>query len=501
MQPLAYSLLPLSGIRALFAELLSKPSAEVCMTEGAAAAPTSVEISTIRKVRFRILPFVFILYVVSFIDRINIGFAALTMNRELGIGSEQFGLLAGIFFFGYFLFEVPSNLLLHKLGARVWLSRIIITWGALAALTGLVRSVPQLYLLRFLLGLAEAGYFPGIVLYLTYWFRQREQAQAIALFLTGLPATSILGAPISGVILDHVHWFGLSSWRWLLILQAAPAILCGVLTLLVLPSNPAEATFLAEEERTWLAGELSREQRAKEASQHISAGQALANVRVWHIACVGILLNTAMYTLSFWLPQVVKAMAATESNTKIGLFVTLPYLVGLVAMVFVSRSSDRHLERRYHAAVPAIVAGAALVGVNAAHSVPAVLVLLCLAAMGIYSVYGPLYSLPSEFLTGFAAASGIALISSIANLGGFIGPYLVGWISHRTGSLHSGLALTGVSVFLSACLMLLLPRRAGALSPLESNTSFVGVTQVGRAICQVHGKDETPDSNATGQDY
>src|ERR1700682_5375210 len=196
----------------------------------------------------RIIPFVLLLYVISFLDRINIGFAALTMNKELAISSKQFGLVAGIFFFGYFLFEIPSNLMLPQVGERLWIARILITWGILAMLTGLVHSVHQLYAARFLLGLAEAGYFPGIVLYLTYWFRQREQAQAVALFLTGLPATSIIGAPISGLVLDHVHWLGVSSWRWLLILEGLPAILCGLLTYFLLPNRPAEAEFLTPEE-------------------------------------------------------------------------------------------------------------------------------------------------------------------------------------------------------------------------------------------------------------
>src|SRR5262249_1972492 len=199
------------------------------------------EPSLLRRLRFRIIPFVFCLYVVGFLDRINIGFAALTMNRDLGITSQQFGLLAGVFFFGYFAFEIPSNLLLHKFGARIWLTRIIVTWGCLALLTAVVHSITQLYLLRFLLGLAEAGYFPGILLYLTYWFRQREQAQAIGLFLTGLPFTSVIGAPLSGFILDRAHWAGIPSWRWLLALEAIPAIVAGILTYLLLPSRPADA--------------------------------------------------------------------------------------------------------------------------------------------------------------------------------------------------------------------------------------------------------------------
>src|SRR6266700_7027826 len=217
----------------------------------------SIEAGTIRKVRTRILPFLFLLYIICFLDRINIGFAALTMNEELAITSQQFGLLSGIFFFGYFLFEVPSNLLLHKLGARIWIARILITWGILATLTGLVQSVHQLYAVRFLLGLAEAGYFPGIALYLTYWFRQRDQAQAIALFLAGIPVTSILGAPVSGFILDHVHWLSVSSWRWLLILEGIPAVVGGVLTYFLLPSRPAEAKFLSKEEKDWIEAELA----------------------------------------------------------------------------------------------------------------------------------------------------------------------------------------------------------------------------------------------------
>src|SRR5580693_916004 len=226
----------------------------------------SIEARTIRKMRIRILPFVFLLFVVALLDRVNIGFAALTMNRELAVTSQQYGLIFGIFFFGYFLFEIPSNLILHKVGARVWIARILITWGIVAMLTGFVHTVHPLYVVRFLLGLAEAGYFPGIVLYLTYWFRQREQAQAIALFLTGLPFTSILGAPVSGLILDHVHWLGVSSWRWLLVLEGIPAVACGVLTYFLLPGRPAEAKFLTDDEKRWITEELDQEERQKRES-------------------------------------------------------------------------------------------------------------------------------------------------------------------------------------------------------------------------------------------
>ncbi len=436
--------------------------AEVIVRNETATLEAPIEARTVRKVQIRILPYLFLLYVISYLDRVNIAFAALTMNKEIAITSQQFGLLVGIFFFGYFLFEIPSNLLLHKIGARVWIARILISWGIVAMLTGFVQNLSQLYVARFLLGLAEAGYFPGIVLYLTYWFPQREQAQAIALFLAGLPVTSILGAPVSGLILDHVHWLGISSWRWLLVLEGTPALACGVLTYFSLPSRPAEARFLAEDEKRWITEELEQEQRQKQGTHQISAIQALTNGRVWHLACIGFTLNIGMYSLSFWMPQLVKSLSSLYSNTKIGLLVMIPYFVGLAGMILVSRSSDRQLERRFHAAIPAVTAGIALMSLGATHSTFSSVFFLCFASLGIYSVYGPFYSLPSEFLTGFAAASGIALISSVANLGGFAGPYAIGLVSQKTGSLYDGLALTGVSLFACATLALLLPKRARA---------------------------------------
>jgi ACS family tartrate transporter-like MFS transporter len=417
-----------------------------------------IRVRTIQKLRLRILPYLLLLYVIAYLDRINIGFAALTMNKELAIGSQQFGLLVGIFFFGYFLFEIPSNLLLHKFGARVWISRILITWGTVAMLTGFVHTVHQLYVARFLLGLAEAGYSPGIILYLTYWFRQRERAQAIALFLTGLPITSILGAPISGVILDHVHWFGISSWRWLLVLEGVPAVICGVLTYFALPSRPSEAKFLSDEEKRWITQELDQEERQIRLKKNISPVEALMSRRVWHLASIGFTLNIGMYSLSFWMPQLVKSLSSLYSNTRIGLLVTIPHVVGFLAMVLVSTSSDRKMERKYHAAIPAMIAGIALVSLGATHSAFSSIFFLSFASIGIYSVYGPYWAIPSEFLTGIAAASGIALIHSVANLGGFAGPYAIGIVSQKTGSLIGGLALTGVSLFICATLALLLPK-------------------------------------------
>lgn len=429
---------------------------------------------TIQKVRIRILSFVFLLYVIAFLDRVNIGFAALTMNKELGITSQQFGLLAGIFFLGYFIFEVPSNLLLYKIGARIWIARILISWGTVAVLTGFVQTVHQLYLARFLLGLAEAGYGPGVVLYLTYWFRRQEQAQAIALLLTGVPLASFVGAPLSGLILDHIHWLGVSSWRWLLILEGIPAVVGGFLTYFLLPNRPAEAKFLSAEEKDWISSELLREEGQKLARHRISAIQVFTNGRVWHLICAGFAFFVTSAAIIFWIPQLVKSLLAGHSNTAIGFVVMIPNLAAMLAMFLVSRSSDRKLERRYHAATPLIIGGIALLVPGTTHSAFFSVALLSLAASGVFSFYGPYFALPFEFLTGLSAASGIAFINSFAHLGAFIGPSAVGWITHKTGSLYSGLALAGVSSFVSAALVLLLPKQArssAGLNPLRLDTS------------------------------
>jgi len=425
-------------------------------------AAVPIDTGTIHKLKIRLLPFLFVLYVVAFIDRINIGFAALTMNKELAITSQQFGLIAGIFFIGYVLFEVPSNLLLHKIGARIWIARILFSWGIVAMATGFVQSVAQFYVVRFLLGVAEAGFFPGIVLYLTYWFRQQERAHAIALFMTALPVASILGAPLSGVILDHAHWLSVSSWRWLLILEGLPAIGCAVLTYFLLPDRPADARFLTPEEKEWITTELKREELQKLQSHHISAVQALTNRRVWQLGLTALAWDFGLYWMSFWMPQVLKSLSSLYSNTVVGFLVVIPQLVGLVGMVVVSRSSDRSLERRFHTAIPAIIGGTALLLLTMTHSPTASIVLLSLMAAGIYSFIAPFFTLPSDFLSGISAASGIALINSVANIGAFIGPFTVGAITGRTKSFSGGMAFAGASLLLSATLALLLPKTARA---------------------------------------
>jgi MFS transporter, ACS family, tartrate transporter len=443
------------------------------METSPAASPGTIEATIVRKLGRRIIPFVLVLYVINYIDRVNIAFAALTMNKELAITSQQYGFIAGIFFFGYFFFEVPSNLLLHKLGARVWIARILVSWGVVAILTGFAKTAFHLYALRFLLGVAEAGYYPGIVLYLTYWFRQRHLAHAMALLCTGNPIANVIGAPLSGLILDHVHWIGLSSWRWVLILEGVPAILAGIFTYFFLPNRPGNAKFLTPEEKDWLSEELRREELEKLTARPISVGQALAHGRVWHLTAIYFTAMLSTYAVIFWMPQFIRAAFDQGSNTKLGLLVMIPYAAGILAMTMIARSSDRALERRYHAAASMIVAAIALLilGTITTPSPLLLIVLWCFAAMGIYSLIGPFWSLPNEFLTGFSAAAGIALINSFGNLGGFAGPYAMGAINDKTGSFHGGLLFASISLFLSAALTVMLRKRTAQQAVIAQSTA------------------------------
>jgi MFS family permease len=411
-----------------------------------------------RKTRNRVIPLLFLLYIVNFLDRTNIGFAALTMNADLGITSAQFGLLTGVFFWGYCLFAIPSNLILHRVGARTWIACILVSWGLVAVLTGFSYNALQLYAARFLLGVAEAGFVPGTLLYLTYWFGKREYAQMSTLIMVAAPVSSVLGAPVSGLILDHSHWLAVASWRWLLLLEGLPAIIGGGVAYFLPPSRPAEAGFLSTQEKDRIVAALAEEKREKLGGGELSVLRTLAHRKVWHLGCAAFTYQIGFYSIFFWMPQAVKSLSDRYSNTVVGMLVMIPYLAGLIAMILVSRSSDRRLERRYHAAIPLVVGGIAFILLGTTNLPLLSITLWTLAEMGAASFNGPFYSLPSDLLAGESAASGIALIISIGSLGGFVGPSLIGAVANVAGGIYRGLAMAGISFFISAALTLLLPK-------------------------------------------
>jgi MFS transporter, ACS family, tartrate transporter len=433
---------------------------------GAAGVPSAeVNGSVARLVRKHLLPFLFVLYVIAYLDRINIGFAALTMNQELGLGNQQYGLLTGIFFWGYFLFEVPSNLMLERLGARVWIARILVSWGLVSLATAFARTAQQLYLARFLLGVAEAGFFPGILMYLTYWFRQRDMAQAIGLFMTALPTASIIGGPLSGWILDHAHGFGLSSWRWVLILEALPAIMGGVLCYLMLPNNPDEARFLTPAHKAGLIAALRAESGFKPSDDRCSVLTTLRNPRVLYLAAVAFLFMVGNYVTGFWMPQSIKAVGHGLSHIAIGLLVMVPNLVGLCAMVLVSRSSTRRGECHGHAALSLLAAAGAFCFVGTAATLPVCITLWSLATSGLYGFIGPFWSMPGQFLAGRAAAVALAAICSIGNLAGFVGLTAIGAIASRPDGLAQGFHFIALSLTLGAALLIAQRMRHRSLAP------------------------------------
>lgn len=404
---------------------------------------------TIRKLTTRLIPFIFVLYIVAFLDRVNLGYAALTMNKALHLSSTVFGLISGIFFFGYFIFEVPSNIIMHKIGARVWIARILVSWGIVVMVTAWVASATHLYILRFLLGAAEAGFFPGIILYITLWFPAKQQARAFALFMTALAVSNIIGAPISTWILGFQH-FGWDGWRWLFIWEGAPAVILGFVTLLILPDRPEQAKWLSKEEKDWLTTKLKEEHEAKLAVKQLSAKEVMSNGRVWHLSFIYLFQVTGLYGIGFWLPTIIKGFSKVISNQQVGFITMIPYIVGGIAMVIVARSSDRTGERRWHTGLSSLVGAIGLLGSGLTTNPFIQIIMLSIATAGIYSFFGSFWSLPSLFLTEASAAVGIAVINSVGNLGGFFGPYVIGALKDATGTMSSGLYFLSGSLLLAA---------------------------------------------------
>ena len=429
-----------------------------------------LEKRVMRKISLRIVPFIMILYFIAFVDRVNLGFAALTMNQDLGFSPTVFGFGAGIFFLGYFLFEVPSNLILNKVGARIWIARVMITWGVVSGCMAFVQGTTSFYTLRFLLGVAEAGFFPGIILYLSFWFPGRRRAAVTALFMAAAPLSTALGSPISGTLLEMHGLLGLAGWQWMFLLEAVPALVLGVVTLFYLTDRPEKAKWLDDNERKWLVNTMNSEQAAKGPTAGHSIWRGLADPRVLALSLVYFGTSAGLYTLGIWAPQIIKEFGL--SSLQVGFLNAIPAIFAVVAMVLWARHSDTTGERTWHVVGACLLAAAGLAFASAATTVIAVLIALTLVNIGISSSKPPLWSMPTIFLSGPAAAAGIATINSIGNLGGFVGPSMIGWIKDLTGSFEGGLYFVAGLLVLSAVVTLLLARSSNksiAANPINEH--------------------------------
>jgi ACS family tartrate transporter-like MFS transporter len=420
-------------------------------------AQDPVAAATMRRVWWRFLPLLVVAFLVTYLDRVNVGFAALTANHDLGLSQAQFSFGASIFFLGYFLFELPSNLALERFGARIWLGRILVTIGIISTCMSLVKSANAFYVVRFLLGVAEAGLFPGVIYFMTRWFPRRDRANAMAIFMLAIPLSSFLGAPISGAILgmDGIH--GLRGWQWLYIIEGVPAVVLGLLCFVWLTDGPEKAQWLAPEQRQWLVDTM-RLENAKAPATHGSRWKLLLNPRLLAYAAIFFGVTAGTYGLSIWLPLMLKR--PDLSNVQTGMLVAIPFAFGCIATIFWGRQSDRQQERVWHTALPAFVSalglGACLISPTLVGQIGA----LSLASLGLYGIKGPFFAMVTERLPQTDAAPGIAVITSLAGLAGFVGPMIVGWLREKTGSFTNGLLVLALMCLLSGLITLAVaPRR------------------------------------------
>lgn len=415
----------------------------------------TVEQSARRRITRRLLPFLWLLYVIAFLDRVNVAYAALEMSHDLAFSDRVFGLGSGIFFLGYVLLEIPGTLIVERWSARRWIARIMISWGIVTSLVGWVHTPGQFYVARFFLGIAEAGFFPGIIVYLTHWFRREDRAKAVAAFMTAVPLSNIFGSPLAGQIL-RIHWFGLQGWRWLFILEGIPAVIFGVVTLFYLTDWPRQAAWLPKEECEWITAELESEKQRKAALRSYTILEALRQRDVLLLALIYFMGSTGVYGFIFWFPTILKR-ASGLSTGAVTLLATIPYICALIAMLLIGWHSDRTQERRWHTAVTLFAAGVfLLLAIISGPNVWTQLVLLILFAALVNSFQPTFWTLPTTFLGESAAAASIGLINSIGGLGGFVGPTVMGYLSTRTGSFASGLIWLVVNLFLAGILVLCL---------------------------------------------
>jgi ACS family tartrate transporter-like MFS transporter len=417
--------------------------------------------ATLSKVSWRLIPLLFLCYIIAYIDRINVGFAGLQLQKAFGVDSsryyEIYGWGAGLFFVGYFIFEVPSNLILHKIGARVWIARIMIVWGIISSCMMFIKSPTGFYWMRFLLGVAEAGFFPGIILYLTYWYPSRERARTVALFSTAATLSGFINSPVSGRLLQLNGLKGLAGWQWLFLLEGIPAVLIGIFVLWVLPDGPQKARWLSEPEKKNILDELEREERSGIGTKH-RLRDSFTSGRVWLLCAIYFLLNVGGYGCEMWLPQIIRSFSKL-TEFQVGLLNGIPYIVATILMVWNGRHSDRTGERRWHVAGSALVGAVAFIASAYAPTMGLSLAMLALAFAGVKSMVGPFWALSTASLGGTAAAAGIAWINSVGNLGGFVGPTVVGYIKQATGSYAGAVTVLGCALVILACLALTIRRQ------------------------------------------
>ncbi|XZW13731.1 MFS transporter [Acinetobacter baumannii] len=419
---------------------------------------TTVRKSAYRKIAFRLMPFLMLCYFCAYLDRVNVGFAKLQMMSDLQFSEAVYGLGAGIFFIGYFLCEVPSNIVLHKVGARRWIARIMITWGILSGCFAFVQTEWQFYTLRFLLGVAEAGLAPGLLLYLTYWFPSYRRARMTVLWFIAIPISGMIGGPLSGLIMDRmsgVHgWFG---WQWMFVIEAIPTVLVGLLVLAVLKDSVQDANWLTQDEKNLVKQELAQDNQHKEG--HASVKEFIADKRLWLLAGIYFCVVMGQYAITFWLPTLIRNSGISD-NWHIGLLTSLPYMCAIVVMILAGRSGDHFQERRWHLIIPMCAGALALTFATLfASNLTLSLICLCIAASGVLTASSLFWMLPTNFLSGVSAAAGIAAVNSFANLAGFCSPYLIGWITTNTGSNAIGMFLITAVLIFGASLVLRVPAK------------------------------------------
>ncbi len=409
------------------------------------------------KISWHLLPLLFLCYIIAYVDRINVGFAKLQLREVLGVNEDIFGVVygvgAGLFFIGYFLFEVPSNLILQRVGARIWIARIMIVWGFVTMTMMFISNTTGFYFVRFLLGIAEAGFFPGVILYLTYWYPAKERAHTVALFYTGSVIAGIVGSPLSGAILGLQGKIGLEGWQWLFLLEGIPAVLMGLVVLFVLPNGPRQVRWLSPEEKNWIQFRLDEETALEKGHTRHLLKEALSSGRVWLLCLIYFLMNVGGYGYEMWLPTIIQGFSGM-SYVMVGLINAIPYVVAMVVMLLIGYHSDRTGERRWHIAISAFCAALGFAFSAYLKNPYLAMGALTLALVGIKSTIGPFWALGTMFLSGTAAAGGIALINSVGNLGGFFGPTLVGIIQDKTGSIATSMWFLGGALLLMGLFVL-----------------------------------------------